>query len=152
MHTCGSSCVPWVASWRSTMHIQASSCGDVHTNNVKGKKMLERGGVEAMSLDEVLTLLDCNTCAVSVNGFIHILHMCRKKRILDYAKRVHRHIQNHGLEANKVLGGYLVPTFVECGSLHDADQVFRRLTHRNEYSWTALIHGYVDCAESEHAF
>lgn len=40
---------------------------------------------------------------------------------------------------------------VNVGSMHDAQKVFDRLVYRNEYSWTSLITGYVECGESHHA-
>eukprot|EP00250_Pteridium_aquilinum_P015894 c22825_g1_i1 orf=685-2079(+) len=102
--------------------------------------------------DEVVTSVEKTNQLLSIDDFICILQKCRKEKALAYAKRVHVHIQGCGLEAHKALGNFLVPTLVECGSMVTAEQVFRRLLHQNEYSWSSIIQGYIDCGEFQHAF
>eukprot|EP00250_Pteridium_aquilinum_P021567 c25164_g24_i1 orf=487-1113(+) len=83
----------------------------------------------------------------SVENLIYELQKCRKERKLQSTRHVHTCIHYSGLENHTVLGDYLVPAFVECGSVLDAQQVFFRLDHPNEYSWTSLIRGLTDLGD-----
>eukprot|EP00250_Pteridium_aquilinum_P018507 c24117_g17_i1 orf=213-1157(+) len=104
-----------------------------------------------ISLDEALTSLDRGVDLPSVNDFIHILQKCRANKNLISAQRIYSHARRNGLEVHKEVGNYLVPMFVECGSLTDAQQMFDRMAHRNVHSWTSLISGYVQSGQSPHA-
>lgn len=88
----------------------------------------------------------------SVENFIYNLQKCRKEKNLQFARHLHACIHYSGLETNTVLGDYLVPTFVECGSVLDAQHVFSRLCYPNEYSWSSLIRGYTDLEDFTCAF
>ena len=57
------------------------------------------------------------------------LNVCRKKKNLEYAKVVYKHIQNCQYYIEKSLGSYLVSMFVECGGIYDAYSVFKTLTY-----------------------
>ncbi|MCO5594201.1 hypothetical protein L7F22_048226 [Adiantum nelumboides] len=79
------------------------------------------------------------------------LHTCRKERNLPLAKHAHFHILRNGLETNQSLGNFIVPMFVECGSMLDAQKVFVKLLKPNEHSWTSLIQGCVQYGEHQNA-
>jgi pentatricopeptide repeat protein len=81
----------------------------------------------------------------SIETSISILQRCRKKKCLVYAKRAHLLMCRNGLDSNPVLGNFLVPMFVECGSVIDGKRIFRSLLVRNEHSWTSIIEGYLEC-------
>ncbi|KAI5083711.1 hypothetical protein GOP47_0003454 [Adiantum capillus-veneris] len=85
----------------------------------------------------------------SPESFLSLVHDCRESRDLSQSQRVHLQICAHGFESLPPLGNYLVPMFVECGSLPVAQQLFHRLNHQNEYSWTSLIQGHVDAGNME---
>jgi pentatricopeptide repeat protein len=55
------------------------------------------------------------------------------------------------MEARSEIGNHVVPMYVGCGSMPDAEDAFARLRHRSHYSWTSLIHGYVDRGECHRA-
>lgn len=119
-----------------------------------GKKVHieEKISFETFRLVEVLTSFKQTDELLSINDFIGILQKCRKEKVLAHAKRVHVHIQGSGLDAHEALGNFLVPTLVECGDMATAEQVFRRMLHQNEFSWTSFVQGYIDCGEFQHAF
>ncbi|KAI5081256.1 hypothetical protein GOP47_0004439 [Adiantum capillus-veneris] len=79
------------------------------------------------------------------------LHNCRKEKNLPLAKHAHLQILRNGLETNQSLGNFIVPMFVECGSMLDAQKVFAKLPQPNEHSWTSLIQGCVQYGEHESA-
>ncbi|KAI5082216.1 hypothetical protein GOP47_0001959 [Adiantum capillus-veneris] len=58
------------------------------------------------------------------------------------ALHVHTLICNWGVEANSLLGTYLVVYFAAYDYIQYAQQIFDRLTFRTECSWTQLISGY----------
>ena len=49
------------------------------------------------------------------------------------------------------MGNFLVPLFVQCGSISNAEQLFLQLNNRSDHSWNHLIQGYVDCGRLEQA-
>ena len=105
-----------------------------------------------LSLVEALASLERMSHPPSVENLTCVLRKCRKVKDQAYALRLHAYLRKTGLEAHKSIGNYLVPMLVEVGSLSDAQQVFDRLVNRNEYSWTSLITGYIECGELHYAF
>lgn len=100
---------------------------------------------EAISLEgSVVELPPLDAIAVD-------LHNCRKERNLPLAKHAHLQILTNGLETNQPLGNFIVPMFVDCGSMLDAQKVFDKLLQPNEHSWTSLIQGYVHYGEHRNA-
>eukprot|EP00250_Pteridium_aquilinum_P017664 c23727_g1_i1 orf=910-3204(+) len=103
------------------------------------------------SLEDALSYLKQPAKLPSHESLIIVLENCRKEKNLALARCAHACIRDLGLEVHRTLGNYLVPMFVECGSVSDAEKVFERLAYRNEYSWTSLIHGYNACGVFENA-
>ncbi|MCO5604063.1 hypothetical protein L7F22_058220 [Adiantum nelumboides] len=85
----------------------------------------------------------------SPESFLSLVHDCREAKELSHSQNVHLQICAHGFDSLRPLENYLVPMFVECGSLPIAQQVFNRLNHQNEYSWTSLIQGWVNSGNLE---
>lgn len=154
------------ASGRQTWSNNAGLAEDVSENELRCKAGLPNGselvvsraqqlqenrGWEMLKVEEALASLDLMAEQPSVATFVHISQKCRKEKNLVYARRVHKHISDKGLEGHRSLGNYLVPMFVECKSVSDAQQVFNGLVDRNEHSWTSLIQGYIECGDSQHA-
>eukprot|EP00250_Pteridium_aquilinum_P021348 c25097_g11_i1 orf=2-610(-) len=105
---------------------------------------------ETLTVQEALVLLEQGP-PPSVEDFVYILQKCRKDKILENGVRLHTYMRDHGLEAHRSLGNYLVPMLVDVGRINDAQEVFDRLAYRNEYSWNSLLTGYVKCGKSQHA-
>ncbi|KAI5068402.1 hypothetical protein GOP47_0016747 [Adiantum capillus-veneris] len=59
---------------------------------------------------------------------------------------------HYGLESNLTLANHVVPMFVDCGSLLDAQKVFNQMAYHTEHSWTSLIQGFQEGEEWEHGF
>lgn len=110
-----------------------------------------RGSWERHSMPTALASLERMTELPSVETYILISQKCRKLKNLAYAKQLHMHICNHRLESHGELGNYLVPMFVDCGSVAAAMVIFDRLAHRKEHSWTSLIHGCIESGEPQQA-
>eukprot|EP00250_Pteridium_aquilinum_P016216 c23006_g2_i1 orf=2-2161(-) len=104
-----------------------------------------------LTLEEALLCLDQKDVSPCADDIICILQKCRISKHLLHAKCAHAHIRRLGLEAHGAIGNHLVPTFVECGSLSDAQEVFSRLVHKNVHAWTSLMLGYVKSENAQHA-
>lgn len=87
----------------------------------------------------------------SVDTLISTLQNCRESQNLACAKCVHVVVCDYGLETLNALGNCFILTFLECGSLHDAQQVFDRLVHQDESSCTSLMHGYIESEKWQQA-
>ena len=56
------------------------------------------------------------------------------------------------MEAHRSLGNQLVCLLVHVGKLAEAEEAFRSLPYRNEFSWTSLISGHIKCGKLSRAF
>lgn len=83
--------------------------------------------------------------------FVSILRKCKKDRNLAYTKLIHKQIREAGLDADKAIGNHLVPALVKCGCLLDAQEAFSKLVQPNSWSWTYLMHAYVENGDCQHA-
>eukprot|EP00250_Pteridium_aquilinum_P013580 c21434_g1_i2 orf=419-3316(+) len=108
--------------------------------------------VEMVGAEETLPDSHQNLRIPSIDSCISMLQKCREHKDLAHAKHVHTQICDSGLESHNAVGNYIVPMFVDCGSLVDAQQVFNLLPCPNEISWTSLILGHVHCGRSRDAF
>eukprot|EP00250_Pteridium_aquilinum_P004480 c14682_g3_i1 orf=2-430(-) len=96
------------------------------------------------SIEEALAHLEKASHLPSLHELVRILQQCRKEKDLALAKRTHQLLRDRNFGAFEELGNYLVPMYIECGSMRDAEEVFDQLPHCNEHSWTSLIQGYTD--------
>lgn len=87
----------------------------------------------------------------SVDSIFCTVENCREAQVLASAKRAHTHICAIGLEAIGMLGNHLVPMFVECGSMLDAERVFLISVFPNDYAMSSLLQGYIELGKSLHA-
>eukprot|EP00250_Pteridium_aquilinum_P026468 c33054_g1_i1 orf=388-900(+) len=87
----------------------------------------------------------------SLESIISSLHDCRERKNIMHAMKVYIDICEGGFDAHTQIANYLIPTLVQCKSLRAAENVFNKLLNRNEYCWTSLLHGYVECGQSQHA-
>eukprot|EP00250_Pteridium_aquilinum_P012510 c20768_g1_i1 orf=2-967(-) len=106
---------------------------------------------DSLSLEEALVSSKHTGELPSVESFICMLQKCRERKDLAFARRLHLHICDNGLEALTVLGDHLVPMFVECGSFSKAEFLFYTLCQPNECSWTAIVQGCIGDGRPQHA-
>lgn len=105
---------------------------------------------ETLKLKDALALLKENA-EPSIESITLILQKCRKEKNSSFALQLLVYIHNFGLEDHKVVGNYVVPMLVECGRMACALSMFHKLVDQNEFTWTSLIQGYIDCGESQQA-
>ena len=62
----------------------------------------------------------------SINSSIEIIQQSRRKKDLSYARYVHVNCE-YGIKTHIIIGNRVVPIFVECGSILDAQQDFDQI-------------------------
>eukprot|EP00250_Pteridium_aquilinum_P018928 c24234_g13_i3 orf=102-2546(+) len=105
-----------------------------------------------LSVLDTLEPFQCMNELPSLDTFVCTLHKCREEKNSLDARRLHLQMCQCGLESHQTLGNHIIPMFVDCGYMLEAQQVFKKLVHHTEHSWTALIQGFNDCGEGERGF
>ncbi|MCO5583234.1 hypothetical protein L7F22_037142 [Adiantum nelumboides] len=90
-------------------------------------------------------------CTSSLEQFVSLLLKCKKLKDRSVSMQTHMQIALFGYEAHAVLANFLIQTYAHCGCMHDARFLFNTLASMDEFSWTSLIQGHVECKEYEHA-
>eukprot|EP01018_Ginkgo_biloba_P008628 Gb_28770 [translate_table: standard] len=95
--------------------------------------------------EEALTLFNhMQRTGIQPNQFTFssVLPACAALAVLEHGKMVHEGIIRCGFQSNVFVASALVDTYVKCGSIKDARNVFDRMSERNVVSWTTMIAGY----------
>ncbi|XP_058095319.1 pentatricopeptide repeat-containing protein At2g33680-like [Magnolia sinica] len=64
--------------------------------------------------------------------------------MLEEAKAIHSHIMKAFGESNLCLGNALIEMYAKCKGVDEAVMVFKEMDMHNEFSWTAMISGYIE--------
>eukprot|EP00250_Pteridium_aquilinum_P018908 c24231_g1_i1 orf=1-576(-) len=116
------------------------------------KAMVEASNTVESCWPKMISIGNCPSEHMpSMESFSIMLQDCRKKKNLQHAKTTYAHVCDNGLEGHHALENFLVPMFVECGGMLNAQQVFKKLLHPNEFSWSSLMQGYIGCRDFQGA-
>ncbi|KAI5068694.1 hypothetical protein GOP47_0017039 [Adiantum capillus-veneris] len=74
--------------------------------------------------------------------FLSVLRACSNAGALVAGRSIHAQIIVSDTHLDLVLGNTLVDMYAKCGSLEEAQNVFRMVPGRNVVSWDAIIGGY----------
>lgn len=129
-------------------HIRANYAIEEHT--LEDTTQLE-SSMELLSLQDAFSFLDVMSGLPSIEDLICISQKCRHEKCTTHAMSAYALVCDHGLEAHKALGNYLVPMFIDCGSVLIAQQLFNKLSYCNDCSWSCLIRGYTEAGNMRHA-
>lgn len=129
----------------------AVACG-IKDDRVSTRGPLQKIPWDSMDIEKALARLDVMSEVPSMDEFICISQTCKKAKNAVLARRLQSRVSAYGLETHGSLGNYLVPMLVECGVVPDAQQAFYKLPHPNDYSWSSLLQGYVECRQFSQAF
>ncbi|KAI5084889.1 hypothetical protein GOP47_0001058 [Adiantum capillus-veneris] len=84
--------------------------------------------------------------------YVSVVRACAAIGAIDKGKQMHEEILRQGLlKRSSVLGGALVDMYVKLGALPQAQSVLDELPSRNAVSWNALITGYAQKGQGQHA-
>ncbi|XP_057848095.2 pentatricopeptide repeat-containing protein At3g09040, mitochondrial [Cryptomeria japonica] len=75
--------------------------------------------------------------------FAGILPACAKMGALEQGIRIHQRIIQSGFLCDDVLVTCLIDMYAKCGRIHDARELYDKLSNANVVSWTAMITGYM---------
>ena len=102
-------------------------------------------------LDKALKLLFALDIPSSMDIYISILKLCSQKKSLHYAKQIHSHLIEQGIELNGLLCDYLVVTLANCSAIEEALDLFLAMPMHSVFSWTAIISAYAEVGFGEEA-
>ncbi|GAV79491.1 PPR domain-containing protein/PPR_2 domain-containing protein/PPR_3 domain-containing protein, partial [Cephalotus follicularis] len=74
--------------------------------------------------------------------FSSILVSCASLCFLEFGRQVHGLLCKAGLETDKCMESVLIDMYAKCGSITEAEKVFKRISNPDTVSWTAIISGY----------
>ncbi|KAG8057847.1 hypothetical protein GUJ93_ZPchr0002g24174 [Zizania palustris] len=111
---------------------------------------LTQNGLQSEALD-VFRRMRAEGVGIDQYTFGSILTACGALAALEEGRTIHAYITRTWYEDNVFVGSALVDMYSKCRSIKSAEAVFRRMTHRNIISWTAMIVGYGQNACSEEA-
>ncbi|KAI5080293.1 hypothetical protein GOP47_0005772 [Adiantum capillus-veneris] len=72
-----------------------------------------------------------------------VLKACGSLKHLEKGKLVHDQIMDHGLGSDQIINNALMDMYAKCGDFEEAFKVLDKLPHQNEWSWGAIIGGYM---------
>ncbi|XP_057851785.1 putative pentatricopeptide repeat-containing protein At1g68930 [Cryptomeria japonica] len=75
-------------------------------------------------------------------SFTSALVACCSLARLDQGTQFHALVVKYGLQSDTPVGNSLITMYSKCGSIKDAELVFRKLPKRSVISWSAMISGY----------
>lgn len=73
---------------------------------------------------------------------VTVLQACATLGALQQGRWVHEQLLRTRMEVNVYLGASLINMYARCGSIEEAEQVFKRMPQRDLVTWTAVICGY----------
>ncbi|PPS08253.1 hypothetical protein GOBAR_AA12387 [Gossypium barbadense] len=80
--------------------------------------------------------------------FGNLLNACANLTDLQLGRQAHTHVLKHGFrfqfgeESDIFVGNSLIDMYMKCGSVEDANLVFKTMMERDWVSWNAMIVGY----------
>ena len=105
----------------------------------------------ALSLEQALLFLQSDAEVPSLDMLVFTLRKCRKEKNLRCARKVQTIAYESGFDSHAMLGNFTVPMFVECGSIEDAQQVFKQMPKSDLVTWNVMIAGYTASQLNEEA-
>ncbi|PIA63304.1 hypothetical protein AQUCO_00200967v1 [Aquilegia coerulea] len=89
--------------------------------------------------------------AIDQFTFGSVLTACGGLLALEQGKQIHAYVIRTDYKDNIFVGSALVDMYSKCGSIRQAELVFKKMGRKNIVSWTALLVGYGQNGLSEEA-
>ncbi|KAJ9176127.1 hypothetical protein P3X46_011472 [Hevea brasiliensis] len=80
-----------------------------------------------------------------------IVSACANKGILELGRQVHAHIQKIGHKLDSHLCSSLIDMYAKCGSLNDAQRIFKQNIDMNVVLWTSMISAFAFHGQGQEA-
>ncbi|XXG56565.1 hypothetical protein AAC387_Pa03g3944 [Persea americana] len=137
-------------------------CGRLESAVLVSDRMVEKnaamwtklmvGYTQAGKPEEALALFHRMTWeVVELDEFVFssVLKACSGLRCLVIGQQIHGHIVKLGMDLDNSAGTPVVDFYFKCGRLEEAWQAFKRISHPNEVSWSAVIAGFSQAGKFE---
>lgn len=98
-----------------------------------------------------LQLLDQKGLPVSRDIIYSLLQECIKHKNFAVGARVHTLIVCRGLDHTTCFSDHLIRLFAACGSLPEANNVFKNAASTTTYTWNGIISAHVDLGDHQGA-
>ncbi|MCO5593150.1 hypothetical protein L7F22_047156 [Adiantum nelumboides] len=85
------------------------------------------------------------------NDLFSLLQGCIRQKDLAVGREVSSFIARRGFDLNTFFGSHLIRMFASCGSLSEADTLFRKLSNPSVYTWHAIISAHTKLGQNERA-
>jgi pentatricopeptide repeat protein len=83
--------------------------------------------------------------------FMGVLNACATVAALEEGRCVHEQIIESGWDSDVLVGSSLVDMYAKCGSMDDAQRVFRKMLSQDVVTWTSMILGHVKGGQGQKA-
>jgi len=77
--------------------------------------------------------------------FMSVLKACSVHGALDQGRHVHGEISKLSFASDSSLQTAIFNMYASCGSIHEAEEMFRNIAQKNVVTWTSLLGMYVKC-------
>lgn len=141
--------VIWISKYSmQTMGVMRSKGAAAGTIGCLTRLCQEGHLIEALQAVEGL---DRQGLCITRSILFRLLQGCIRKRDLAAGQEVNSLIARSGFEIDTFFGSHLIRMFASCGSLSEADTVFRKLSKPSVYTWHAIISAHAKLGQSERA-
>ncbi|KAG0598862.1 hypothetical protein M758_12G106600 [Ceratodon purpureus] len=84
--------------------------------------------------------------------FLSILNACASPAVLARGRLLYAQAKRARFLSDVSVGNAFINMFAKCGSVEDARRIFDQMIKRDAISWTSMIKGYTEAAQSEQAY
>ncbi|XP_024519906.1 pentatricopeptide repeat-containing protein At2g13600 [Selaginella moellendorffii] len=108
------------------------------------QRVVLNGTEQTMAMEELE-----RSSRVSAATYASLLKQCIARKALGHGRQIHAHIlaakekDPRAAPTAPFLGNLLLQLYARCGDLDRARSIFDGLAHRNLFSWTTMMGGYV---------
>ncbi|GFP98713.1 putative pentatricopeptide repeat-containing protein at5g59200 chloroplastic [Phtheirospermum japonicum] len=90
---------------------------------------------------------------VRANEFtiVCILSACAQLGALELGKWVHSYVDKYNIKINHFVGSALINMYSKCGSIEEAERVFKRLIEKDVSTYNSMINGFAMNGKSKEA-
>lgn len=133
-----------ISSWARTKQMNHTHIGLQEVSHDQIQALCQQG-----HLQRALYLLFTTAIPPPERIYLSLIKACKKEKALVHAQHIYAHLSTHpSKKLSSVLGNYLVLTFVTCGSIDIAYQVFQQLKCVTSSSWMSIISGFVESGQA----
>ncbi|KAF6160643.1 hypothetical protein GIB67_019583 [Kingdonia uniflora] len=84
------------------------------------------------------------------DSYVDLIRECSKRKSLVELRRLHLQIKKSGF-LHPSLGLKLIDSYLKCGGIDDARDVFDEMPQRHIVTWNSMISAYIRCKRSDEA-